>query len=217
MRQGGLCYHQRITPGDRHWTVAGASASGPLFCHREKSLNLHLRAARCRPAGRLLAAAICLIVAAPLGAADPGAEDNQLLAVPGRPMPVAGDGPLHRFLAAHGGSAVLIAFWASWCDPCRHEMPALQQLARRWATPGLTVVTVAVADSRRAVDDFLTSRALDLPVIHDPDQSVSRQWGVRLIPTTLILDAQHRPRLRGQGPIDWNSPATERSLHRLIH
>ena len=123
---------------------------------------------------------------------------------------------LHAAIAAHKGHPVLINFWASWCEPCREEMPALQRLAKRWQARGLTVITVAVADSPRQVSDTLEKLNVQLPVIHDPEQQIIQRWGVSFLPTTLILDARQRIRLRGQGAIDWDAAAIDRQLQPLF-
>ena len=123
---------------------------------------------------------------------------------------------LHAAIAAHKGHPVLITFWASWCEPCREEMPALQRLAKRWQARGLTVITVAVADSPRHVSDTLEKLNVQLPVIHDPEQQIIQRWGVLAVPTTVILDKRHRIRLLGQGDINWDATAIDRQLQPLF-
>ncbi len=90
------------------------------------------------------------------------------------PLPAHADSPLHSLLAAHHGQPVLINFWASWCEPCRQEMPSLQRAASRWHERGLAVITVAVADNRKQVETFLAENALQLAVIDDREQLISR-------------------------------------------
>jgi hypothetical protein len=71
----------------------------------------------------------------------------------------------------------------------------------------VAVVTVAMADSKSKVEAFVADYLLDLPVVHDPDSVAGRAWGVRVLPTTLVLDAAHRVRYRAVGALDWESPA----------
>ena len=96
-------------------------------------------------------------------------------------------------------------------------MPALQRLAKRWQARGLTVITVAVADNPRQVSDTLEKLNVQLPVIHDPEQQIIQRWGVSFVPTTLILDARQRIRLRGQGAIDWDAASIDRQLQALFN
>lgn len=84
--------------------------------------------------------------------------------------------------------------------------------AKRWQARGLTVITVAVADNPRQVSDTLEKLNVQLPVIHDPEQQIIQRWGVSFPPTTLILDARQRIRLRGQGAIDWDAAAIDRQI-----
>lgn len=137
------------------------------------------------------------------------------LALVNEALPKATDQRLHAFLSAHKGKPVLINFWASWCQPCRDEMPALQRFAKRWQDKGLAVVLVAVADNARKADEFLWEMDVELPLINDPAQGLSRPWGARALPTTLVLDRKHRIRLRSLGAVDWESADTEQRFQPL--
>ena len=166
------------------------------------------------PIGRSLLAAVRIVAALAFCATQANAAE--LLATNEAAPAKAQNKQLHAAIAAHKGHPVLINFWASWCEPCREEMPALQRLAKRWQARGLTVITVAVADSPRQVSDTLEKPNVQLPVIHDPEQQIIQRWGVSFLPTTLILDARQRIRLRGQGAIDWDAAAIDRQLQPLF-
>ncbi len=118
-------------------------------------------------------------------------------------------------LQRHRGKAVVVNFWATWCEPCREEMPALQRLTRSMEGKGLTVLTVAVSDREAAVQDFLWEISVELPVLHDREQAESRAWGVRVLPTSIVLDRDHRPRLRAVGAIEWEAPEVRAQLEKL--
>jgi thiol-disulfide isomerase/thioredoxin len=140
-------------------------------------------------------------------------DANVLKAVAAQPTPTATS--LTGMLAHVKGKPVIVNFWASWCEPCREEMPALARLAGRAQNKNLTVRTVAVADNEKQVDDFLWAVLPDrqtLPVLHDRDQTISRAWGVRVLPTTLVLDRRHRVVLRGTGAVNWDSPTVQQQL-----
>jgi len=89
-------------------------------------------------------------------------------------------------LAAHRGHPVLLTFWASWCGPCRAELPALTQ----WATthPDVTVVSVNVDRSQAPAERFLQSVQFSLPVAFDPDAKELGQYGVTSMPTMFLFD-----------------------------
>lgn len=144
------------------------------------------------------------------------ARAGELASVVEKVPPRKADSRLHEQLAMHRDRPVLINFWATWCAPCREEMPSLQRLATRWKDKGLAVITVAVADNRERADGFLWEIDVTLPVIHDPAQGLSRPWRARVLPTTLILERRHRIRLRAQGAIDWDSPAIDQQLQTLF-
>lgn len=130
--------------------------------------------------------------------------------------PNAADGRLNAAVAAAKGRPVIVNFWASWCEPCRDEMPSLQRLSERWRDQGLVVITVAVADHLSQANKFLSENAIQLPVIDDGAQIISRAWGARVLPGTVVLDRRHRIRLRGEGAIDWDSPAVDQHLQQLL-
>jgi thiol-disulfide isomerase/thioredoxin len=114
------------------------------------------------------------------------------------------------------GRAVLINFWATWCEPCRAEMPTLQQVADLYGPEKLAVLAVNVKDSDAKVRQFMTSTAMNLPVLPDPEGSIARQWQVRIFPTTVLIGADGRARWRIVGEMDWTGPEAERLLTGLF-
>lgn len=131
-------------------------------------------------------------------------------------VPVGDDARLAQQLARHAGQPLVINFWASWCEPCRDEMPALARLPARLTGTGVVVLTVAVADREADAALFMQRAQLALPVLHDRDQRLSRLWGARLLPYTVILDRQHRIVARAQGVIEWEDDAVLDRLRRLL-
>jgi thiol-disulfide isomerase/thioredoxin len=157
-----------------------------------------------------------LLAAALFAFACGHAAAGGLVAEPARPLPAVRDAHLTGLLAQHKGHPLLINFWASWCEPCREEMPSLQRLADRWKSRGLSVLTVAVADKPASFTDFLWEASVILPVLGDPEQTVARAWGVRALPTTLVLDKRHRVVARGRGAIDWDAAEIDTQLAKLL-
>jgi thiol-disulfide isomerase/thioredoxin len=93
-------------------------------------------------------------------------------------------------LGALRGRVVLLDVWASWCAPCRDEMPALDDLAARLADRGVTVVAVSIDDDRAAADAFLATRPRwTLELVHDPQKLVPERLQPPKMPTSYIIDA----------------------------
>ncbi|WP_374690264.1 TlpA family protein disulfide reductase [Accumulibacter sp.] len=174
-----------------------------------------MRRAVLSPARRL-ARRVCRMLLLLACALSPAAAAAELREVSARRLSGTAGTPLDSLLAPLAGRPVIINFWASWCEPCRDEMPALQQLGTRWREQRLAVLTVAVADQRARLDSFLTAHAIELPVIDDREQQLSRALGVRLLPTTLVLDRHHRTRLRAEGAIDWHSATVSKRLRAVL-
>ena len=107
-------------------------------------------------------------------------------------------------LSSLQGRAVLLNFWATWCDPCREEMPALQALARRHEGD-LTVLMVNYREVPATIRRFLERTPLALPVLLDSDGTVARAWTSRVFPTSVLIDRSGRPRYQVVGAVDWSA------------
>jgi thiol-disulfide isomerase/thioredoxin len=112
-------------------------------------------------------------------------------------------------LSEQAGQAVLLNFWASWCEPCRAEMPALQRLAARHAQAGLQVLAVNFRESSDTVRRFMSTTGMTLPVLMDADGSAAKSLGIGIFPTTVVIDRRGRIRLTVSGECAWDQePAT---------
>jgi thiol-disulfide isomerase/thioredoxin len=101
------------------------------------------------------------------------------------------------------GRIVLVHFFATWCEPCRAELPALNRLAAR-ADGGVKVLAIAVADADRSVQHFFENAPVDFPVLLDRDRAVAKAWQVATLPTSFVLDASLRPRLVVESDYAWD-------------
>jgi peroxiredoxin len=110
-------------------------------------------------------------------------------------------------LSSLKGNVVLINFWATWCPPCRGEMPSLNKLYREYRSRGLVVVAVSTDRSASSVRDFLSKHPVDFPVLMDSDSKVSRQFKVFSLPTTFLLDKNGAVLQRFLGEEEWDSTA----------
>jgi thiol-disulfide isomerase/thioredoxin len=119
-------------------------------------------------------------------------------------------------LADLKGTAVLINFWASWCEPCRAEMPSLQSLAQFYGPDKLVVLALNFKESKIVAERYVQRTGLTLSVLLDADGGVARQWGVTVFPTTVLIAADGRVKGVVRGELDWTSQAAARLLEPLL-
>lgn len=108
-------------------------------------------------------------------------------------------------LADLRGKAVLINFWASWCEPCRAEMPSLQALAQSQGADKLVVLAVNYKEPPARVAQFVQRTGLALPVVADQQGTLAQQWGVTIFPSTVLIGSDGRVRAVVRGEVDWGS------------
>ncbi|MDB5890697.1 MAG: TlpA family protein disulfide reductase, partial [Polaromonas sp.] len=114
------------------------------------------------------------------------------------------------------GRAVLINFWASWCEPCRAEMPSLQELADLHGPRKLLVLAVNFKEPPARALRFAQTLGLRMPVLLDTDGAAARAWGVNIFPTTLTIDSRGKPRQRLRGEVDWSAPEPRQRVSSLF-
>ncbi|RZJ22662.1 MAG: TlpA family protein disulfide reductase [Haliea sp.] len=114
------------------------------------------------------------------------------------------------------GRAVLLNFWASWCEPCRSEMPTLQQLADFHGTQRLAVLAINFKEAHASAARFARNTALSLPVLLDPQGAVARVWAVKVFPTTVLIDHKGLPRWRVRGEMDWTGREAQALVDGLL-
>jgi len=125
------------------------------------------------------------------------------------------DGREHR-LADYRGKVVVINFWATWCEPCREEMPSLQRLADHMAGRPFVLLGVDMADSEPRVRAFLQQTPVRFPLLLDRDSAVAKAWKVKLLPTTLIIDQAQRIRHAAYGELVWDSAEIKAAIEQLL-
>jgi thiol-disulfide isomerase/thioredoxin len=119
-------------------------------------------------------------------------------------------------LAAAKGRPVLLNFWASWCEPCRAEMPSLEHLAKRHEAQGLQVMAVNYREGEAAVRRFVETTALNLPVVRDIDGKGASSFGVHVFPSTVAFSRQGKALFIVTGELDWESPLAEEWMAALL-
>ena len=114
-------------------------------------------------------------------------------------------------LAALKGRPVLLNFWASWCEPCRAEMPSLELLQTRHEKAGLVILSVNYQEPLPKIKRFLETLPMSLPILLDRDGNTTTAWTPRVFPTTVLIDRGGIPRSSVIGELDWLG-ATARGL-----
>lgn len=107
-------------------------------------------------------------------------------------------------LTGHGSRWILLNFWASWCSPCREEMPSLERLQESFDPERLQVVAANVRESRDEAGAFVEEQDLTLPVLMDSDGKLSEAFGVKGLPVTWILTPGGNPLMRLRGSLQWD-------------
>ncbi len=127
-----------------------------------------------------------------------GVDDVILLDADGREL---------RLPEITGGRVVLLNFWATWCAPCRHEMPSLDSLEATLGGDSFAVIPVATGRNPvAAIQRFYSEASIKrLPIIRDPRQELARRFGVLGLPASIILDRKGREVARLTGDADWGS------------
>jgi peroxiredoxin len=97
------------------------------------------------------------------------------------------------------GEVVMLNFWASWCGPCRQEMPLMNDIYDKYKYLGFTILAVNVDEDSSDADRFLSSVPVDFPVLYDNDSKVSEMFSVDAMPTTVMIDRDGKKRFVHRG------------------
>jgi cytochrome c biogenesis protein CcmG/thiol:disulfide interchange protein DsbE len=154
-------------------------------------------------------AAAALIGLLAYGLASKGTDNTLDQAVADGKRPAAPVSALPRLgsqstgsLADFRGKPVLLNVWASWCDPCKVEMPLLEKAHKRMAAAGGTVLGVDVQDDQEAALGFLRSKGVTFPSLRDRDRTYAHEFGVTGYPESFLIDAKGRVVALSRGPVD---------------
>jgi len=104
------------------------------------------------------------------------------------------------------GQVVMINFWATWCGPCRQEMPLLDDIYRKYRKMGFTLLGVNVEPDAKAAEEWLKQTPVSFPILYDPDSKVSKLYKVAGMPSTVFIDRKGNVRVlhKGYKPGDEN-------------
>jgi peroxiredoxin len=119
-------------------------------------------------------------------------------------------------LSALRGKVVLVNFWATWCAPCREELPSLQALKKKFPSADLVILALSTDDSWEPINKFMAQHQFTIPVYADFDKRISSRYGTFMYPETFLVDKQGRVAYKVIGAIDWTSPEIVKFLKVLI-
>ena len=118
-------------------------------------------------------------------------------------------------LSDYAGSVVLLNFWATWCPPCREELPSMVRLQEELGSDNFTILAVSLREERDVVESFMDEHDFELPVLLDPSGSVGMQYGVRGIPTSYVVDREGRVVGMLVGAREWDAPEVKELIRHL--
>ena len=119
-------------------------------------------------------------------------------------------------LSSYKGKVIILNFWATWCPPCRAEMPSMETLYQRLKNQGLEILAVDIGEDSDTVQKFIKSNPYTFPVLLDNGGKLSSQYGVSAIPTTYILDREGKIIARIVGSIQWDNPKVIAAFEALL-
>jgi thiol-disulfide isomerase/thioredoxin len=164
---------------------------------------------RLRAAGLVLAAALVPVA----GAAElkPWSGDATPPALALRDL----HGREHR-LSEYAGKVVLLNFWATWCEPCRAEMPSMQRLQDKLAGKPFVILAVDFGEGEPRIKEFLKEVPVKFTILLDRDSRTASAWRVRALPLSFVIDAEQRVRYSVLGDVRWDSPGVEDLVRKLL-
>ena len=165
-----------------------------------------------------LALALALILAAAAGLAQAQAG-AQLRPWTGGPAPALSlqnlDGRPVR-LEDYRGKVVLLNFWATWCEPCREEMPSMNKLRAAFAGRPFEVLAVNLGEGEPRIKRFLEQVPLDFPVLLDRDSAAAKAWRVRVLPASFLIGPDGRIRYSVLGEYNWSQESVRSAIGALL-
>ncbi len=114
------------------------------------------------------------------------------------------------------GKIVLLNFWASWCVPCREEMPAMEKLYQEYKDKNFVILAVAVKDRKQDAIDFVKELKITYPIALDPDAKTGQDYGAFGLPATYIIGTKGEGLARGWGPAEWYGAAARKLIKDLV-
>jgi thiol-disulfide isomerase/thioredoxin len=160
-----------------------------------------------------------LMVVLPLMLVVGSAHGRELSPYPGGATPPLAlndlDGNSHK-LENYRGKVVLINFWATWCPPCRAEMPSMQRLKEAMAGKPFVILSVDMGETESDVKEFLKNVKVDFPILMDKDGKALKAWKVFAFPTSYVIDAKGKIRYGLHGSTEWDGADAMNKIKGLL-
>ena len=123
-----------------------------------------------------------------------------------------------RTLDDYKGKVVLLNVWATWCEPCRVEMPSIEKIHREFGPHGLSVIAISVdeAGMEPHILEFTKELGLTFEILHDPTQAIKAKYQIAGYPETFIIGREGRIRKKVIGAADWSSEANRALIRELL-
>ena len=119
-------------------------------------------------------------------------------------------------LADYRGKVVLVNFWATWCEPCRAEMPSIDRLRRSLQGKPFEVLGVNLAEPLSRIEKYLEGLPVGFPVLRDRDSAASKAWKARVLPASYLIGRDGRIRYFSYGELDWSSERARSKVSELL-
>jgi len=114
------------------------------------------------------------------------------------------------------GKVIFLNFWATWCPPCRREMPSMERLYKQLKDRGLVILAVDMQESEKLVKAFMSDFSLSFPALLDRNGDISFLYGIRGLPSTYIIDREGQIVGKAVGPRDWSSQESIQLFQSLL-
>ena len=126
--------------------------------------------------------------------------------------------PREKHLADYRGQVVMINVWATWCLPCRVEMPSIEALHKAYGPKGLKILAVSIDDpgTEATIRAFVKQYGLTFEVLHDPKGKISDLYDISGYPETFVVGRDGLIRKKLMSATDWNSPEARALVDRLL-